>query len=227
MHEFVRDGGYRDRRYWTDAGWGWRAFRNAKCPVFWTAVGPDGLHQYRLRTTFETTPMPWSWPAEVRTGPRVRVTRMQWPCSMHAQVNYHEAKAYCAWAAERDNATYRIPTEAEHIRLREAAGGGGGGVGGGECDPAAAGARDTVMGMRGVEHGARANLNLAFSSPSPVDAYPVADGSPSDPMGSVWEWCEDDFHPLPGFKVRPPAGQCPSAHLGASRQCISAGAPAV
>ena len=53
MLEFVRDGGYRDRRYWTDAGWGWRAFRNAKCPVFWTAVGPDGLHQYRLRTTFE------------------------------------------------------------------------------------------------------------------------------------------------------------------------------
>ena len=38
--EFVASGGYRDRRYWSDEGWGWRTFRNAKWPTFWVAVGP-------------------------------------------------------------------------------------------------------------------------------------------------------------------------------------------
>ena len=54
-----------ERRFWSDDGWGWRTFRNAKWPTFWTSVGPAGKHDYRLRTNFEVQPMPWSWPAEV------------------------------------------------------------------------------------------------------------------------------------------------------------------
>ena len=37
--------------------------------------------------------MPWDWPVDV---------------------NYHEAKAFCKWMG----AEYRLPTEAEHHRLR-------------------------------------------------------------------------------------------------------------
>ena len=32
--EFVRDGGYREEKYWSEDGWGWRQFRNAKEPFF-------------------------------------------------------------------------------------------------------------------------------------------------------------------------------------------------
>ena len=88
---FVMAGGYSEHRYWSTEGWQWRTFRNAKWPTFWVQDGPEGLHQYRLRLCFETVPMQWSWPAIV---------------------NFHEAKAYCAWK------NGRLPTEAEHHRLR-------------------------------------------------------------------------------------------------------------
>ena len=98
MLEFVKAGGYREPRFWSEDGWGWRTFRNVKWPTFWTSVGPSGAHQYQLRTLFDLVPMPWSWPAEV---------------------NVHEAKAYAAYKSERDGRSYRLPSEAESARLRE------------------------------------------------------------------------------------------------------------
>ena len=98
MLEFVKAGGYREQRFWSEDGWGWRTFRNVKWPTFWTSVGPSGAHQYQLRTLFDLVPMPWSWPAEV---------------------NVHEAKAYAAYKSERDGRSYRLPSEAESARLRE------------------------------------------------------------------------------------------------------------
>ncbi len=97
--EFIQSGGYLDSQWWSEAGWEWRGFRNSKWPCFWVPDGPAGLHQYRLRTLFETIPMPWSWPAEV---------------------NAHEAAAFCAWRSARDGIPCRLPTEAEHHALREA-----------------------------------------------------------------------------------------------------------
>lgn len=100
LHAFVAAGGYRERRYWTEQGWGWRAFRNVRWPTYWTALGPSGLNQFELRTVFERIEMPWEWPAVV---------------------NCHEAKAYAAWRAEQDElgeACYRLPTEAEYALLR-------------------------------------------------------------------------------------------------------------
>ena len=47
----------------------------------------------RLRTVYCEVSMPWDWPVEV---------------------NYHEARAYCAWKGP----DYRLPTEAEHNVLR-------------------------------------------------------------------------------------------------------------
>jgi 5-histidylcysteine sulfoxide synthase/putative 4-mercaptohistidine N1-methyltranferase len=153
FYEFVRAGGYRDREFWSAEGWQWRRFRNVKWPTFWVPDGPANLHRYRLRTCFEVIDMSWSWPVEV---------------------NYHEARAYCAWRTRRDPSAlpYRLPTEAEHHRLR---------------DPAA---------LDG-------NLNLAFGSPSPVDAFEPNSAGFRDVFGNVWQWLEDHFHPLDGFRVHP------------------------
>lgn len=96
-HRFVSDGGYRRPELWTEEGWDWRAFRNAKWPQFWVPDGPSGLHRYRLRTISEEIDMPWDWPV----------------C-----VNFHEARAYCTWRGEQDGRTYRMPTEAEFRRMR-------------------------------------------------------------------------------------------------------------
>lgn len=33
--EFVQDAGYARRELWTESGWGWKMFRNVKCPQYW------------------------------------------------------------------------------------------------------------------------------------------------------------------------------------------------
>lgn len=99
-YEFVSSLAYTDDRYWTQEGLLWRKFRNTKRPTFWVAYGPEGLHDYKLRTLFEIIDMPWDWPVEV---------------------NFHEAQAFCRWRQEKDqeNKHYRLLTEAEHNALRD------------------------------------------------------------------------------------------------------------
>jgi 5-histidylcysteine sulfoxide synthase/putative 4-mercaptohistidine N1-methyltranferase len=176
FHAFVQAGGYRERRFWSDEGWQWRTFRNTKWPTFWVPDGPAGLHHYKLRTIFDVIGMPWHWPAVV---------------------NYHEAKAYCAWRTEQDGAAmpYRLLTEAEHHRLRPAA------WTGRSVDTK----RDPAMVADGAGLAADfgLNLGLAFGSESPVDVLKPAETGFHDVFGNVWQWCEDHFHPLPGSQVHP------------------------
>lgn len=74
--QFVAEGGYRNKEYWCDDGWAWRQYRNMKWPFFWKPLGPQGSHEYGLRTIFEEIPMQWDWPVD---------------CT------YYESKAYCRW----------------------------------------------------------------------------------------------------------------------------------
>ncbi|CAK9030296.1 unnamed protein product [Durusdinium trenchii] len=176
---FVAAGGYRTQKYWSEDGWNWRKFRNMKWPFFWVQDGPQGSMQFKLRTIFEEIDMQWSWPADV---------------------NYHEARAYCAWKSEqdglKDQEAYRVITEAEHHLIRHP-----------EARPEnMAMARDdpTLSLGRTVCGGglvAGTNANLAFASQSPVDAMPASPTGHHDAMGNAWEWTEDHFNPLEGFEV--------------------------
>ena len=93
-YQFVQSGAYTQDEFWTTEGLMWRKFRNTKRPTFWMASGPEGLHEYKLRTIFSVISMPWSWPVEV---------------------NHHEAKAYGHWRKKKDQSKlhYRLMTEAE------------------------------------------------------------------------------------------------------------------
>jgi len=109
---------------------------------------------------------------------------MNWPVC----VNFHEAKAYLAWRSKQDGRTYRLPTEAEHVWLRRQ-------------EPAT----DLVMIRSGeaLAEDMAANLNLACGSESPVDGAKPNERGIYDIAGNVWDWCEDDFHPLESFRVHP------------------------
>ncbi|PKO84209.1 MAG: hypothetical protein CVU17_03320 [Betaproteobacteria bacterium HGW-Betaproteobacteria-11] len=168
FHEFVAAGGYRAERYWSAAGWAWRRYRNLKWPTFWVPNGPEGSHLYKLRTLFEVIDMPWNWPAEV---------------------NGHEAHAFCAWKSEREGRHFRLPSENEHHALR---------------DPVRSSAEDQALACDGADfrrHGI--NLALAYGSSSPVDAGRATSAGFQDVFGNLWQWLEDDFNPLPGSEVHP------------------------
>lgn len=93
--EFVEQGGYHRRRYWTDEGWSWVEYTQSRHPQFWIASG----HDYSLRTMTREIAMPWDWPVEV---------------------NYLEAKAFCNWKTQQSGLRIRLPSEAEWYCLREA-----------------------------------------------------------------------------------------------------------
>lgn len=179
FYQFVKEGGYRNEEYWCDDGWAWRKHRNFKWPFFWQQVGPAGSHEYNLRTIFDVVPMQWDWPVD---------------CT------YYEANAFCDWKTKRDGSPtskpYRILTEAEHHVIRHK----DNNLESAKKDVSA----DKVMVTSGEDfpagsHGA--NLNLAFSSQSPVDQFAPSHTGHRDTTGNAWEWTEDHFNPLKGFEV--------------------------
>ncbi|KAL3905288.1 MAG: hypothetical protein SGILL_009738, partial [Bacillariaceae sp.] len=179
FYQFVKDGGYRKKEYWSDDGWSWRTHRNLKKPFFWEQAGPAGSHEYNLRTIFDVVSMPWDWPVDV---------------------TYYEAKAYCHWKTEKDGSPtskpYRVLTEAEHHVIRHK-------------DHNLQAARqdagaDKVMVTSGEDFpigSTGSNLNLAFSSQNPVDHFAPSHTGHHDTTGNAWEWTEDHFNPLKGFEV--------------------------
>ncbi|MFH8369961.1 ergothioneine biosynthesis protein EgtB [Streptomyces sp. NPDC018031] len=80
---FIEDGGYRDRRWWTAAGWDLVREHDLRAPLFWR---PDG-RQWLRRRFGVVEPVPEEEPV------------------LH--VSWYEADAYARWAGRR------LPTEAE------------------------------------------------------------------------------------------------------------------
>ncbi|ETL48393.1 hypothetical protein F441_04880 [Phytophthora nicotianae CJ01A1] len=174
--EFVRDGGYLEPSYWSKLGWEWRCFRNTKWPAFWVQDGPSGSQRFKLRVLFHVVPMQWNWPA---------------------QVNFHEAQAFCKWkqAKQADKkVVYHLTTEPIHQLMR------------GAKDRSADVSSDDVLTIPEGTNMAAAtskNLNWSYMSFSPVDAMPPTAQGFHDVFGNAWEWCEDMFSALPGFRVHP------------------------
>lgn len=159
--DFVKDGGYANETYWSQDGWSWRSFRNAKWPHFWVPAGPSGLHEYKLRLPFEELDF--------------------LPLDLPAEVNAHEARAFTQWLQKSDSSfKYRLTSEAEHHALRSSDG--------------VSVTLDRARANPQLDRDPVANINLRYGSPSAVDAVT---------QGNVWQWCEDDFAALPGFRVDP------------------------
>ncbi len=153
--DFVDAGGYNNDAYWLEEGLAWRQYSKATHPTFWVKHGDT----WKLRLMAEEIDMPWSWPAEV---------------------NYHEAKAFCHWKSEQQGLSIRLPTEAEWYSIYAYAG----------------------LSDESISAGHHANLFLdGYASSCPVNQF--AHGDLFDVVGNVWQWTETPIFPFDGFKVHP------------------------
>jgi 5-histidylcysteine sulfoxide synthase/putative 4-mercaptohistidine N1-methyltranferase len=153
--DFVEDGGYAQDTLWGDEGLQWKNYAEATHPTFWVRKGDA----WRLRLMTEEVAMPWDWPAEV---------------------NYHEAKAFCHWKALRMGLAVRLPSEDEWYRLYD------------------------FSGVADVANGkiAASNIHLDHAaSPCPVTNF--RHGELYDVTGNVWQWTETPIYPFSGFAVHP------------------------
>ncbi|GBF79446.1 5-histidylcysteine sulfoxide synthase [Aphanothece sacrum] len=105
---------------------------------------------------------------------------MELPLDWPVEVNHYEAMAYC----RAQNQPTRLMSEAEY-------------------NLATYGSHKNDNYDPKKDNFDNYNLNLKFGSPSPVGMLETAKNSFGiyDLRGNVWEWLEDDFNPLPGFKA--------------------------
>ena len=153
---FVEAGGYDNEIYWDEEGAAFLKRSGAKHPPFWVP-SPEG--GYRLRLLDREIDLPMNWPVEV---------------------NCLEAEAFCRFKSENEGKSYRLPTEAEWVRMAE-----------------------SCTAIKGeVFDDEAANINFRhFASSVPVDTF--LQGTLYDVVGNVWQWTSTPIDGFDGFKPHP------------------------
>ncbi|KAK3089792.1 hypothetical protein FSP39_006572 [Pinctada imbricata] len=196
--EFVEDGGYEKKDFWSEEGWRWKQFRQAKHPVFWVCnegckggCGGDLANYSHCHFPQRTEPN-----SDVINGNgvsnghqngtakkymyRAMFDVIEFPMDWPVDVNYLEAQAFCKWKGQ----DYRLPIEAEINIIR-----------GPMMDPKV-GVKCDIIYQKSIE----ANTNLQYGSSTPVNMYPSNELGFHDVFGNVWEWTEDHFNGLCNYE---------------------------
>jgi len=152
--EFVNQGFYNQKEFWTTEGWEWKNRVGAMYPKFW--IKNDFGFSYRAM--FDELAMPLDFPVEI---------------------NAHEARAFCKWQGD----DWRLLSEAEFTLI----------------------ANENLANDPEPVFSNKYNLNMEFGSPTPVGYMSCSQTSSgfNDIYGNVWDWLDNDFYPLPGFKIHP------------------------
>lgn len=194
--EFVEEGGYGQRQYWSDEGWQW--LQSGGSPQleksfakFFNKEVNEPVELLAFKEKLDH-PIYWQQLDNGRWRQRVYdryVTLNEDLPVVH--VSWYEAQAYCAWAGRR------LPSEAEW----EVAASG----------ELAANGQTLSQQRRLFPWGDRApetqHANLSWQSGGLVEVATHGAGDSAfgcrQMIGNVWEWTADNFSPYPGFSTDP------------------------
>ncbi|HVO93173.1 MAG TPA: selenoneine synthase SenA, partial [Terriglobales bacterium] len=194
--KFVEEGGYRERRHWSEEGWRWRESGGApQLEKSFAKFFHKNLNEPLEVAVFkERLDHPAYWQPldngrwQQRIYDRYVLLNEALPV---VHVSWHEAQAYCNWAGRR------LPTEVEWEVAAAA-----------EPD---ANAPELSRHRRHFPWGdappteSLANLDWRAGGVVEVGAHARGDSAFGcrQMIGNVWEWTADDFSPYPGFSPDP------------------------
>jgi 5-histidylcysteine sulfoxide synthase/putative 4-mercaptohistidine N1-methyltranferase len=144
--EFVKDDGYKQDKFFSKEGALWKNKTKAKMPFFWSKKE----NEYFLRDICDINKLPLSRPVEV---------------------NFYEAEAFINYINDKQNTSYRLPSEDEYYKMLDFA---------------------------NIEN-KNANINCKYNSSTPVDLHNF--NGIYDVIGNVWQWSISTMYPFDGFKT--------------------------
>lgn len=193
--EFVEEGGYRERRFWSNEGWQW--LESGGSPQLEKSFAT--FFKRRMNKIPEVQEFskrldhPVYWKREANGRWLQRIYNQYVPLNNHlpiVHVSWYEAEAFCNWAGRR------LPSETEW-EVAASAEPNGGLTGSPERRYFPWGDMAPIS-----EH---ANLDWHESGVVEVGAYAAGDSAFGcrQMIGNIWEWTAGDFQPYPGFIIDP------------------------
>ena len=190
--EFVEEGGYREREYWSAEGWQWLESGGApqlekSFAQFFNKNLDEPVELFAFKERLDH-PIYWKpldngrW--QQRVYDRYVLLNEDMPV---VHVSWHEAQAYCKWAGRR------LPTEVEWEVAASAH----------PSEPETALRYFPWKDQSTVKE--CANIDWEYGGLVDVAAFPAGDSAVGcrQMIGNVWEWTADSFQPYPGFIVDP------------------------
>ena len=95
--QFVREGGYDDQRFWSDADWAWIKEQNIRHPRFWY----ERQGQWFYQGMFEEAPLPLDWPVYVSHAEAAAYARFVGK-SLPTEAQFHRAAYGTPEGGERE-----------------------------------------------------------------------------------------------------------------------------
>jgi len=192
---FVEDGGYRERRFWSDAGWHWRETGGSphleKSFAKFFKRRMNKISEIQESSERLDHPVYWKREANGRWLQRIydRYVSLNEKLPV-VHVSWYEAEAFCNWASRR------LPSETEWEVAASA-----------EPNGKLTGSpeRRYFPWADVAPTPGHANLDWHNSGVVEVGAYGAGDSAFGcrQMIGNVWEWTADDFQPYPGFVIDP------------------------